>query len=191
MICYDSGLTVPTKTYAQTDNTSWFINQYLIWFITLNKVLGWRWGWGWCWVVGWWGMAETKLLLFDCLDWHIATSAKVWGAFYCDYPSVVGRWEETECKRPFLCKCIRTVLPLFPIMVYENGCVWKMIWLNLILAFTTNHMPCKVWGKITYPCQKFAKTVEVWEWIRNFIPRIIMDVITWLLIHAGIEVIPY
>ena len=47
-------------------------------------------------------------------------------------------------------------------------------------AWTSNDMPTKVWNKITYPFQDFNDaTVEVWKWIRNFIPHLIMDVITY------------
>ena len=49
-------------------------------------------------------------------------------------------------------------------------------------------MPSKVWDEITYPFPNFnGATVEVWVWISNFIPHIIMDVITT---HAGIKVKP-
>ena len=34
-------------------------------------------------------------------------------------------------------------------------------------------MLCKVWDKITYPFPNF--TIEIWEWINNFIPQFIMD----------------
>ena len=44
-------------------------------------------------------------------------------------------------------------------------------------------MPCKVWGEINYPFPNFNGTaVEVWEWISNFIPYFVIDVIiypTW------------
>ena len=55
-------------------------------------------------------------------------------------------------------------------------------------------MASKVWDEITYPFSNFngatvdvwiCATVEVWIWISNFIPLIIMDVITT---HAGIKV---
>ena len=39
-------------------------------------------------------------------------------------------------------------------------------------------MPSKVWDEITYPFPTFnGCTVEDWEWIRNFIPQIIIGVI--------------
>ena len=40
-------------------------------------------------------------------------------------------------------------------------------------------MPNKVWDEITYPFPSLKRcTVEVWEWICNFIPHFIMDVIS-------------
>ena len=41
-------------------------------------------------------------------------------------------------------------------------------------------MPSKVWGEINYPFQNFNDcTVEAWEWVNNFIPHFIIDVITY------------
>ena len=41
-------------------------------------------------------------------------------------------------------------------------------------------MPSKMWDEITYQFPNFnGYTVEVWEWISNFISHIIMDVITY------------
>ena len=43
----------------------------------------------------------------------------------------------------------------------------------------SNHMLCKMWDEITYPFQNFNScTIEVWEWISNFIPHFIVHVIT-------------
>ena len=51
--------------------------------------------------------------------------------------------------------------------------------LTLIPTWMSNHMPGRVWGEITYPFPNFnGCTVEVWEWISNFIPHFIMNVIT-------------
>ena len=51
--------------------------------------------------------------------------------------------------------------------------------LSLISAGISNHMPSKVWDEISYPFSNFnGSTVEVWEWICNFTPHYIMDVIT-------------
>ena len=45
----------------------------------------------------------------------------------------------------------------------------------------------EVWYEISYPFLNFnGATVEVYEWISNYIPHFIMDVI----IHAGIQVKP-
>ena len=50
----------------------------------------------------------------------------------------------------------------------------------LIPAWISNNMPSKVCDKITYPFPNFnGCTVEVWEWIINFIPHFIMFVITY------------
>ena len=41
-------------------------------------------------------------------------------------------------------------------------------------------MPIKLWDEITYPYLKFNNhTVDVFEWMRNFIPHIMMDVIIY------------
>ena len=41
-------------------------------------------------------------------------------------------------------------------------------------------MPSKMWDEITYPFPNFSgSTVEVWEWISNFMPHIKMDVIIY------------
>ena len=56
---------------------------------------------------------------------------------------------------------------------------------NHCKAWISNHMPSKVWDEITYPFPIFNScTVEVWEWISNFIPHFIMDIIP---IHAGVD----
>ena len=56
----------------------------------------------------------------------------------------------------------------------------------LLTWFNFNHNmdkilhPLKAWGEITYPFLNFnGCTVEVYEWISNFIPYFIMDVITY------------
>ena len=48
-------------------------------------------------------------------------------------------------------------------------------------------MPCKVWDEISYPFPNFnGATVEVWEWVRNAIALVMIDVI----IPAVIKVNP-
>ena len=43
-----------------------------------------------------------------------------------------------------------------------------------------NHMPNKVWDEFTYPFPNFdGAAVEFWEWMINFIPHIVMDVIIY------------
>ena len=47
--------------------------------------------------------------------------------------------------------------------------------LTSIPAWISNHMPCKVCDRITYPFTNFKSyMVEVWEWISNFIPHFII-----------------
>ena len=47
-------------------------------------------------------------------------------------------------------------------------------------------MPSKVWDEITYPFLNFnGCTVEVKEWIGNFILHFVMDVITYLCWYLG------
>ena len=41
-------------------------------------------------------------------------------------------------------------------------------------------MPKKMLDEITYPLENFnGYSVKVWEWISNFIPHFIMNVITY------------
>ena len=52
--------------------------------------------------------------------------------------------------------------------------------LTFIRAWMSNHIPIKVWNKITYPFPNFnCVTVAVWKWISNFIPHFIMDGMTY------------
>ena len=51
--------------------------------------------------------------------------------------------------------------------------------LTLTIARISNHTPSKVWEEITYPFPNFT-VIEVCEWISNFIPHFVMDVITYL-----------
>ena len=52
--------------------------------------------------------------------------------------------------------------------------------LTLIPAWISNHMCSKVWDEITDPFPNFTGgTIKVWEWISNFIPHFVMDVITY------------
>ena len=50
---------------------------------------------------------------------------------------------------------------------------------TLIPAWISMFIHYKVWDGITYPCPNFnGATVEVWEWISNFISHLIGHVIT-------------
>ena len=58
-------------------------------------------------------------------------------------------------------------------LFYYHGLTW-------IPASINRHMPSKVWGEIIYPFLNFnGCTVDVKEWISNFIPHFTMDVITY------------
>ena len=45
-----------------------------------------------------------------------------------------------------------------------------------------------MWNYITYHFTNFNGFIEVWEWMSDFIPHVIMDVI---IIHAVMKVNPY
>ena len=65
--------------------------------------------------------------------------------------------------------------------------------LTLILAWISNRIHYKGWNEITYPFPNFnGATVDVWEWISNFIPHFTGHVITypcwWKL---PLAVVPY
>ena len=52
--------------------------------------------------------------------------------------------------------------------------------LTFILVWISNYILYEMWDEITYPLQNFnAATVEVWEWLSNFIPHLIGHVITY------------
>ena len=61
--------------------------------------------------------------------------------------------------------------------------------LTLIPACISNHTPSKVWDRITYPFLNFnGCTVEVYEWISNFIPHFGCNYLSMLglkLIHVS------
>ena len=47
-------------------------------------------------------------------------------------------------------------------------------------AWISNYIHYDVWGETTYPFPNFnGSTVEVWEWISNFIPHFTGNVITY------------
>ena len=55
---------------------------------------------------------------------------------------------------------------------YEDG-------LTLISAWRSYHNHYKMWGKIDYRFPHFSDTVEVWEWVSNFIPHLTLSAITY------------
>ena len=56
-----------------------------------------------------------------------------------------------------------------------------LAWINLISAWISEYIHYKLWEEITYPFPNFnGCTVEVWEWIWNFLPHFIMNVFTYL-----------
>ena len=69
-----------------------------------------------------------------------------------------------------MCYILETTLGLF---------YWQK--LSVIPAWISNHMPSKVWDEIIFPLSNFnGCTVDVREWISNFIMQFIMDVLTTL-----------
>ena len=73
----------------------------------------------------------------------------------------------------------------------ETSChSWPLLltWLTSISACINNNTYYKVLAEITYPFPNLnGTTVDVWEWISNFIPCLLGK---WLPIHARIKVIP-
>ena len=51
-------------------------------------------------------------------------------------------------------------------------------WINFNSSMDKYSHASKVWIAITYPLHNCI--IEVWEWLSNFIPHFIMDVITYL-----------
>ena len=63
-------------------------------------------------------------------------------------------------------------------LIYD-GVRYKLRMLLLLTFFTNpewinNHTPSTVWDEITYPFLNFkCWSVDIWEWIRNFIPTLL------------------
>ena len=52
--------------------------------------------------------------------------------------------------------------------------------LTFVQAWITHAMPSKMWDDNTYPFSNLnGCTIEIWKWIRNFIPHFIKDIITY------------
>ena len=57
---------------------------------------------------------------------------------------------------------------------------FSLTWNNFNPAWISRHIHYKVWDEITYSFPNFnGGTVEVWEWISNFIPHFIGHLITY------------
>ena len=51
-----------------------------------------------------------------------------------------------------------------------------LTWINL----SRNDLPREVWDEIAYQFPNFnGVAVEVWEWMKNFIPHVTIDIITY------------
>ena len=60
---------------------------------------------------------------------------------------------------------------------FKTGKQWKT---NMYPAWRCNHICSKVWYETTYSFLNFnGCTVEVWEWISNFMPHFMMRVVTY------------
>ena len=56
----------------------------------------------------------------------------------------------------------------------------SVTWFELITALISKYINYKVWNEITYQFPNFnGCTVEVWEWIINFIQHFIGHVVTY------------
>ena len=81
-------------------------------------------------------------------------------------------WETENCAKIRMMSILSSLLAGAPILTR----------LAVIPAWTSNyiHHDYKVWGEITYPFPNFnGCTIEVWEWINNFIPHSTGHVITF------------
>ena len=93
--------------------------------------------------------------------WRQLSRTNVWKQWYCWLLLLGSVWFQW---------CLSNHLSTFSTMtmLVTLGPLYKYGF--LILAWICNHMPCKVWDEITYPFPNFNScTVEVWEWISNFI----------------------
>ena len=69
-----------------------------------------------------------------------------------------------------------------PNTLQTTGALNTKYGVTLISAWISNHKSSKLCDEITYLFANYnGFTVEVWEWIRNFIPYFMMCVITYPL----------
>ena len=75
-------------------------------------------------------------------------------------------------------------VPSFVLLMKQFRYTWGPFlptWINFNLVCISNHIASKMWDAIAYPSLDFnVAIIEVWEWISNFIPNDIMDVVTYL-----------
>ena len=90
-------------------------------------------------------------------------------------------------KRCYICNVFSRCLKPFSrpdmygiLSTAETVLTWPEIMEKIIPGWESNHMPIKELNEITCPFSNFnnSLTVEIWEWIRNFIQQLIMDAIT-------------
>ena len=100
---------------------------------------------------------------------------KAFPSHHC--PRVIGNTFHRPClwaseySKKFKLVSLNMSIPRGPF--YQHGLI-------LIPAWICNHMPSEVWDEITYPFPNFDDaTVEVWQWINDFVPHFMMDVITY------------
>ena len=77
---------------------------------------------------------------------------------------------------------------LFPFWKWSRTVWGHFCWHGIawIPAWISNHMPIKIWDKITHPFPNFSGcTVAIWESISNFTPNFMMDIITFSML--GLE----
>ena len=87
--------------------------------------------------------------------------------------------------RLWQCGLLNDSLAYWTVFTYQRNNLVANLWdpfykhrLALTAAWISNHMLSKVWNGITYPFLIFnGYIVDVWEWIINFIPHLIVDII--------------
>ena len=116
--------------------------------------------------------------------WHVMVWAfQVWYL----YPGVGGGLGAQGCRRygkfcnrintyffRIILKCMymSKLSITWPTYRYRCSGPFYLHGLTLISALISNYIHYKVWDEITYPFSNFnSATVEVWEWISNFIPH--------------------
>ena len=133
--------------------------------------LGWMWGWGWGW--GWGEEVHNKSYGFDNVEEQLPGFSNSVASFNfspCLLPSDF--WYSDRC--PIL---PRHVLAR-RMQMYAHQWPLLLIWINFNVCIS-NHMPSKVRGEIAYPHPNFnGGAAGIWEWMINFNPRSIINVIT-------------